>query len=151
MRIIFFLLVVVPVVVFGQDYPDSLSWKIELKGFNDAKSPKFRKEDAPKGKSFTIYGGPNQLDTVGRMIDEKVKQFDPEEHVAIKMTFATTKVVLSDTMKAEKLKKFFKQHSILLSDCDVFQYRPPVWSSPFQENNQTGLQASIDTKEKVTG
>ena len=152
MKIIFFVLAFVPIVVVAQEnFPDSLSWKIELQGFNDAKSPKFRSDMPPEGKSFIIYGNPNQLSSINKIINEKVKEYDPEEHVAVKMTFATTNVVLRDTMKAAKVKKFFNKHSILVSDCEVFDYRPPVWTSPFQSNNQTGLQADIDTKEKIEG
>ena len=144
MKIVFFILAFVPVLLVAQDFPDSLSWKIEFQGFNDAKSPKFRSDIPPQGKSFIIYGNPNQLSSVNKMINEKVKEYDPEEHVAVKMTFATTNVVLRDTMKAAKVKKFFNKHSILLSDCEVFNYAPPEWTNPFQYNNQLGIKSDID-------
>ena len=133
MKIIFFILFFIPVLGSAQDFPDSLSWKIELEVVN-------------RGQKQVIVGNSNQLSHINRLIEEKTKKFNPDANISVLMTFAGTNVSLHDTMPAKKVKKFFGSHSILLSECEMFNFYPSLWANPYEGNDQLGVIAEIDQK-----
>ncbi len=131
MRVIFFLLVFVPLIVVAQDYPDSLSWKIELERVNH-------------GRVTTLTGNLEQLKNIGQLMHKHVEKYMPDDNISILMTFAGTNVSLHDTLPVKKVKKFLSEHSILLSYCETFNFYPSLWRNPYEGNDQLGVLAEID-------
>lgn len=108
-----------------------ITYDIKLKGISS-------------GKEKTIGAGPDNLFTIWKSIEDSLKGFTPDEEVAIEMQFFQTDAVLRDTLPLPKIKKFPKAHLELLSNCELFSYDFPEWSSPFE--NQSAISAEIYTR-----
>lgn len=108
-----------------------LSWKINAKGIKS-------------GKTESLEGGSKDLENCWKKLSEKLAVSIPEENVVVEMTFTNTNVVLVDTLESSKIKKFPKKHFEILSNCEVFNYDFPEWTSPFYNN--AVIKAEIDFK-----
>ncbi|HSZ25875.1 MAG TPA: hypothetical protein VK766_09165 [Cytophagaceae bacterium] len=117
---------------------DLTSWTIKCKSIKTG-----------RGKIFT--GTPNDLSSFKKYFKEHTQGME-NDVLAIEMKFNNTNVVLTDTLPYAKAVHFFKNHSFLLSDCEIFEYSgggrgrsATLWDDP-SLNSTNAVVCEVDTR-----
>jgi hypothetical protein len=119
---------------------DSISWTVRCNSLN-------------KGNERKFTGTPDDLNHFKKHFEENTKGME-QDLIVIEMTFNSTKMVLKDTLPYGKAAHFFQNHSVLLSDCESYDFAGRIggrygglWLPPFFNSKNT-IDSEIDEKTK---
>ncbi|HWZ21009.1 MAG TPA: hypothetical protein VNW06_00060 [Cytophagaceae bacterium] len=129
---------------FAQSFSDSLNWTVKCINL--------------RNHSERSYSGtPNDLPSFQKLFKEKTVGFENEDLVYIKLKFNGTDAILEDTLPYSQAKHFWTNHSLLLSDCEEYNYssysgrggRRGLWVEPMFNKSFNNIESEIDRKLKA--